>query len=283
MLKSISTDIFRICSQKNPFGYIKDVISKRGNNPWSLSIDSSIRELEKRKKNEKLKAEVEQYLKHDIPDHFKSGSIFYLARHVPTPNFETLRFADIKTPSYIQKVISIDSHDIFAPKNNLKKSLGKMPVHYEKSKKGEVTVEYRNYTIIDFNTYAGKRFCDVQTVWKEPLIDFHLSLCDTFLPTTISIYDDSAWINRNSRENILEHYKKFLALFLVHGILAEDFLRTGSEKDFTENVFIPAFRFIKEKFGFEPLITDLLPHDPDSEYWSGYPYAIGEVIKSKLR
>lgn len=49
-------------------------------------------ELERRKRDPVLRKKIEEYLKADIPPYFGESPVLYLARHIATPNFETLRF-----------------------------------------------------------------------------------------------------------------------------------------------------------------------------------------------
>lgn len=246
----------------------------------------AIEELERRKKDTGLRKKIEEYLKEDIPQHFQDGPILYLARHVATPNFETLRFLHLVEPLNIPTVIGQDVKDKFVPHNQLKKALGRMSISTGMSKKGDAYHEqFSNVCVIDFNTSNGKQFKDIRTTWGEGLVDFHQRLFAETCNGPVRIVDDSEWIDRQSRGDLLEHYKRFLALFLVHGVLFEDFeTEDEEEKEFVQKVLIPAFRFVERKFGYAPLITQLTPTSVESPgFWLRYPKNIGEVIAKSAK
>lgn len=237
----------------------------------------ALEELRRRQDDASLRARVEEYLNGDIPEHFQNEPILYLARHIATPNFETLRFLHIADAAEMQTVIGQDPKDIFVPQNQLKRSFGKLPVSLGLVKKdGEFQELYRHISVIDFNASNGKPLMDIDTVWGESLVGFHNRLFSLATPFPVTLVDDSAWIDRNCRGEILEHYKRFLALFLVHGILFEDYLLVDREEErFIREILIPAHSFVKKKFGVAPLITQLNPTTIESsKYWMSYPHQI---------
>lgn len=228
---------------------------------------------------------VERYLGGDIPPHFANGPILYLARHVATPNFETLRFLHLVEPVPLPTVIGQDLEDKFVPKNALKRALGKLPISTDIGMKNGICQEsYERVSIVDFNAMSGKRFNEIQTLWGEPLAAFHESLFPVLAHTNVRIIDESAWISRQHRGNLLAHYKKFLALFVVHGILFEDYaLEDREEAIFIERVLRPAYRFIEREFGCRPLIAPLTPTSVESaEFWISYPKRVLGIVKDRI-
>lgn len=258
--------------------------------PWSTSdlltpLDEAIVELERRREDPQLAQKIEEYLKNDIPEHFREGPVLYLARHVATPNFETLRFLHLVESLPLPVVLSHDLNDRFVPKNPLKKALGKIPVLTSLSiKEGRCQEAYERISVVDFNAASGKQFKDIRTIWGEPLAGFHESLFPALAERTARIVDESAWIDRQHRGDLLAHYKKFLALFIIHGILFEDYaLEDKEEAIFIERVLRPAYRFVEKEFGYRPLIAQLTPTSMESpEFWISYPKQTLALIKDKL-
>ena len=258
--------------------------------PWSMSelltpLDEAVAELNRRREDPALKEKVEQYLAGDIPEHFQDGPILYLARHVASPNFETLRFLHLVEPVGIQAVISQDLKDRFVPKNALKKALGKLPVSTGVSMRdGAYHENYERVTIVDFNNANGKPFQDIRTLWGESLASFHAELFGALTPHPVRIVDDSSWIDRQHRGDLLAHYKKFLALFIVHGVLFEDYaLEDKEEAEFIDSVLRPAYREIEVRFGVRPLIAQLTPTSIETpEFWISYPRQVLTIVQERL-
>lgn len=231
--------------------------------------DEALYLLRQRGKDTHLRSKIEYYLDNDIPDYFKKEPIGYLARHVATPNFETIHFLNICRQNNIPSFIGQDPSDIFVTNNDLKKALGKLPIHFSDSI-DESRFSYT--TIIDFNTTQGKKFKEIKTLYGQDLIDFHNNLFLNFYKEPVNIVDDSAWISRKHRGDLLAHYKKFLALLVVHGVMFEYYIKDDPyELKFVKEVLIPAFIFIEEKFGHRPLIVSLVNDGDENKNWYGYP------------
>lgn len=249
------------------------------------SFPEALEELKNRQENQALRKAVESYLRKDIPPVFQSGPVLYLARHVVTPNFETLRFLHLVEAAGYPVAIGQDPKDKFVSLNSIKHALGKLS--FLKSLKrtdAGYDEQYEHHSVVDFNTNDGKSFDSIQTHWGEGIVDFHNDLLRKASTIPVIISDDSAWIDRHHRGNLLEHYKKFLALFLLHGILFEDYLpHDPGEAKFIEDVLKPAFIFIESKFGFRPLITHLNPTGVESSrFWIAYPASVRKLIDEKI-
>lgn len=245
-------------------------------------LDEAVEEIRRRNSDPELRRKVEEYLKGDIPEHFSSPPVLYLARHVATPNFETLRFLHLVEPLELKTVIGQDLKDKFVPKNQLKKALGKLSVSTGMSKVDGVFVEqFENVRIIDFNKHSGEPFHTIETEWGEKLSDFHKRLFSELTKREVAVVDDSDWIDRQHRGKLLAHYKKFLALFIVHGILFEDYaVDDAEERKFVRRILRPAFRHIEKTFGYKPLIAQLTPTSVESAgYWISYPTQALQVLK----
>lgn len=248
-------------------------------------LPDALKELERRRLDSKLTEAVRKYLDDDIPPYCKDEPVLYLARHIATPNFETKRFVHLTAETGLKTVLGQDTKDIFVPQNPLKHALGKMPIHMGTSQKNGKTIErFQNISIIDFNTSNGKPFSDIKTVWGEPLATFHARLCEWYLQKPVPVVDDADWIERNGRGNLLEHYKRFLALFIRDGILFEDYIAEDKdERQFILKVLRPAFSFIEKKFGVRPLIANLATTSTESgTFWYSYPAEIKKMLDSHL-
>lgn len=247
-----------------------------------IPLDKAVREIHKRRKDEALVRAVRDYLDGDIPPHFdQEKPIFYLSRHIATPNEETMRFMqlcrafDPKAPI----VIGQDIDDVFVGNNILKHNLGKLKIQSGYNKNHQPI--YKHETIIDFSEAQGTKLKHIETVCDVSLIDFHAEMLNRLRPTEINIADESDWVSRNHRGNLLEHYKKFLALLIVHGIMFEYY--EDEDRDFVYNILIPAYKFVKQKFGHAPLITFLVdPREELEKDWNAYPSSVQPYVENCL-
>lgn len=248
-------------------------------------LPEAMEELERRLKDRELLKRVENYLQGDIPEHFQQPPILYLARHVATPNLETLRFLHLVEPLGLKTVIGQDLKDRFVSQNVLKKSLCKMRISKGiESGQGGFFENFETVHIADINECNGKQLSEVRTNWGQPLPSFHKELFSKLTRIPVNIVDDSPWIDRHGRGDIVAHYKDFLALFVTHGILFEDYLLDNAQEErFVNEVLRPAFIHVKETFGVQPLIARLNPTTVESDrYWLSYPAPTLEILKRHL-
>lgn len=267
-----------------PFSVFLKRKNSRKKDFFITPFSEAVEELKRRQKDPVLHQRVHEYLNADIPDYFLEAPVFYLARHIATPNFETLRFVHLLESAGFKIIISQDEKDIFVPANKMKKDLLKLPIHLGFSFKNGVYHErYQYLSIADFNKANGKSFSEIKTHWGQSVTDFHKELCQKFFHKEVAIIDDSLWIDRNHRGSLLEHYKKFLALFINHGVLFEDYLFDDEqEKKFIKDVLKPAFQWVEDHFGYRPLITRLNPTSVESpHFWLSYPSELRKIIESK--
>ncbi len=246
----------------------------------------AVQELEKRRKDPTLQKKVEEYLAGDIPEYFKDGPIFYLARHTVTPNFETLRFIHLIRQLGLKTVISQDSKGLFVSQNQIKRALCKLPICRRITQKdGKLNEHYQNVTIVDFNEADGKSFAEIKTLWGEKLIDFHTRLFSELNVQMIETPDDAKWLDRHHRGDLLEHYKKLLALFVVHGIFFENYnVDDEHEVLFVKQILRPACRFIEQRFGYRPIIVQIFPTEPESyHFWMSYPAKVLDIVRESMK
>jgi len=266
------------------YPYFSEVLQQEtGSGRFLTPYPVALEEVHKRSRDTGLRKRVEEYLGGDIPEYMRERPVLYLARHVATPNFETLRFLHLLEPLDLPIVLSQDTKDTFTSANMLKRFLGKLPVCTRVTQKAGVTHElYQHKTVIDFTKAQGKPFSEVETLWGEPLAQFHARLFTELSTVPPIITDDAEWIDRNSRGDLLAHYKRFLALFVAHGVLFEDYLVEDKEEEhFVREVLEPAFTFVEETFGVRPLITQLTPSSVESvKFWLSYPKDVLPLLKA---
>lgn len=247
----------------------------------------AIGEIKRRRLDSELRKRVEDYLENDIPEYFQGEPVLYLCRHLASPNIQTLRFLHVVREEGMKTVIGQDTKDIFASLNQLKKPLAKLRICTGIFHEGDrVTEQFQNVSIVDINQANGKPLEAIQTKWGEPLVEFHNNLFKELTNDPVHIEEDSAWVDRYSRGDLLAEYKKFLALFLVHGIMFEDYPMEDSEEEalFVTDILRPAMRHVMDRFGIRPLIAPLVPMGIGSTaLWEGYPPEVLEVVEANLQ
>src|SRR3989344_3788091 len=128
----------------------------------------------------------------------------------------------------------------------------------------------KKVAIVDINAATRKPLDEIRTLWGESLVDFHTNLFPR--GQRVFIHDDKEWIDRNGRGNLLELYKRFLALFIVDAVFFEDYTVDNEyERQFRIEVVRPAFDFVEHYFGVRPLIVQSVPKSEESSlYWLSY-------------
>lgn len=233
-------------------------------------LSEAIKILESRKKDHKIKDQVEKLLGNNIPKIFKkNGNNCYQFRQVATPNYEGQWFIKIARSLGLKPNFCEFHDDKFTTNNNFKLSLGQIKIHHGFKKDGEVILEKIN--IIDLKKNDGKKLKEVNTNWSENLIDFHKKLFKLYKFDTkgIDCSDLSAWHNEIAN-NPFDSYVKVFLLFITHGILFENFLTYGKESIFTKEVVLPAFEEVKKLTGLKPLIVPIPPMDKEYDDYIVY-------------
>lgn len=231
-------------------------------------------EIKKRWKDKELQKKVKAYLGGSVPDPFKENPRAVLSRNIITPNFELFYFLDLAKISKLKPIGLEGSNDKFCTKNSDKVSLAKLSFLKKESKgKGKkAECEKFNTRMIDMMGCDGKKFRDIKTLWGEKLVDFHHRMLDEY-GCQVDLFDDFEWFSqKGKRSNPKQYYENFLALFLCHGILFENFHDQGKEVNFTEDIIIKNFLKIKDIFGMKPLIVPLVPREDEGQlyYWNSY-------------
>ncbi len=257
------------------FSVIKN---KGGNNMYDgiyIKSHQAVSELQRRKKNKTLDGMIEKWFcENHLPEGFvnltKHNVVGVLARHVPSYKYEDIKFIEIANKLGIIPYWISYRKDTFTTRNPDKNSLWKLSVPNGKG--------LRNIKLLK-RPDRYERFSLDQIVLRngEKLVDFHKRIRKFFIPDLCeNIVECSPWLGKfkNSRE----YYKYYLALFIKHAILFEEFHPQGSNKDedkFRMQVVEPAIVKIEEFFGLKPLIVRIP--------WIGnelntYPKEIEELI-----
>ena len=243
-------------------------------------LPEAVLEIKKRREDAELIKRVDEYLNGDIPKHFnREEPILYLSRHIATPNYESLRFVELGKPHNLPLVIGQDSRGKFVSNNDIKRPLGKMPVTKGFSSRQDEIIE--NFTIVDFADAQGKPFGDIKTKRGADLVQFHNELFSKIYPTEVEVAEEADWVDRNHRGDLLEQYKKMLALMCTYGIMFESY--TDNDKDFVRTILKPAMAAVELCIGCKPLIVEHI--DPKLELtrdWNGYPSVLYQYIKQHL-
>jgi hypothetical protein len=211
------------------------------------------------------------YATASIPEPFLEGNCAVLARFVTTPNYEVLRFLKLAASYGLTPILIEYPSDKFVGKNAGKRALAKMGFYNGCGRKGGRKIEWMK--VIDFNTWHGKYFSDIVTVWGESFAAFHRRLFfrefPDFPPTLILNISD--WYLKMGGSASI-YYEPLLTIFLSNAILFETYLFDPSEITFSRDIVLPAFCRVKEQFGIRPLITPLDPPGQEGdEYWTLYP------------
>ena len=244
-------------------------------------LSEAIQILKERQKDDNIKKRIEDLLNGDIPEPLRKIDRYGISgKQVATPNFDTRWFIEL-TKDHGLKTFFLEYHsDKFTSNNFFKHSLGQLRIHNNFNKHGDNIEE--KMTIVDFNKCNGRCLKDIHTLWGEPLVAFHKRLFDVYNFSTrdeFIFYDESGWLKRNGTTPE-KYYERDLLLYIYHGILFENFLLTGSDGEFTENILLPAFEKVFNLTGLKPLIVPIPPMEVEEEaHWFSYDKKIRPNIK----
>lgn len=236
-----------------------------------IPIEEAVVELKRRQGDESLREAVESFLLNDIPASLQNQDDLkaVLFRNIFTPDYELEVFEGIAERFSLSPVLLEYIDDKFVAINEDKYALGKLYFYLGTSASTDTNMFAKK--VIDFNEAEGKQMKDLVTLSGEGLVDFHHRMLGLFNPEALSrIEDVSVWLHEHGG-TAKEYYKQFLALFIRHGILLDNFRTEGVEAGFSERVFGPAFDMVEQNFGLKPLICALQdPSDENNPKWWGY-------------
>ena len=244
-------------------------------------LEEAKKELEKRWNDKELKNKVGEYLEDNIPLIIRDEPKAICTFHVATPNWAFFHFWEESNRADLKPLVFEYLDDLFVTTNFDKASLAKMVFYHGKNDHGDMITSHEN--VIDLGgRHEKKKIKDIETVWGENFVDFHHRAIKTFYEN-IEIHDGSDWYHKMGR-NPTEYYKYVFALYIRNGILFENYLLTSKEKKFTEEILLPAFEFVWNKFGVKPLIVPISPqNEADKKHWWCYPEFIKILIGGKKK
>ncbi len=241
-------------------------------------LSEALRLLEERRNNPELVSQIQYLLNNDIPEILKENKCGVQFRQIATPNNDLRHFVAITKENDLKPIFFEYLDDKFTSNNDFKHSLGQLRVQGSINKKDFYPVE--KITIMDFNKHNGKKLKEVNTLWGEPLLDFHRKLftADNYDLDNLTFYDASLWFKQHG-EQPAKYYKDFFLLFICHGILFENFLLNDTDGEFSRNVVLPAIERVMNLTGLRPLVVPIGPIDMElDDYWVSYHPVIKTLI-----
>ncbi len=233
-----------------------------------FTYEEAVDELKRRQSDTELIKKIVDDLK-EVPSalEIKSTINSVLFRQVATPNYETRRFIHLSDGGNLNPILWEYHSDKFVSNNEYKRSLGKIKFFFGEGKKGGKIIKQE--TIVDFNKFNGKTLKEVECINGKSLISFHKELLFDAYPhfPKGNIFDASDWFFSHGKK-AEEYYVNFLKLFIVHGILFENFMLNKEEREFTENIFYPSYKKVCKEYGLKPVIVALEPTEIEGdEFW----------------
>lgn len=245
-----------------------------------ISAKEASQEIGKRWGDIQLRRRVEDYLKNDIPEVFRTAPHAFISRHVMSPNFEFFSFLDQVKTTGLEPLGLEYLHDKFVTKNEDKYYLGKMYFYEGIGKHGGQKIF--PVKLIDFDRWDGRRIDAIETVQFQSFIDVHHRLLGSLLPENNRI-DMSEFYQRNGG-HAKRYYQYILTLYICHGVLFENFLTNDFYRDLTENIFLPTYKEITNEFGVKPLIVPLVSRqEEENVYWRYYPISLQAKLSDILQ
>ncbi len=220
-------------------------------------FSEALRTLKERQHDLELQTKVSDFFAlHGIPEPLVGELRAIISRCIATPNFEMKYFLEMSKMVGLDPLI-LEYPGKFVNMNSEKYLLGKM--YFVTKRDGHRFISEKK-NIIDFNATEGKMFKDIQTYTGESVVDLHHRLFKSVFPDSYShIHDFAEWFDITKNSNN-EYYFAFFTLFVVHGILFENyFSQDPDEYEFFCTKVLPSFKKVEEYFGVRPLIIPLLP------------------------
>lgn len=242
-------------------------------------LEEAKKEIQRRWNDKELKKKVEKFLGKDIPHFFQNEPRAAYVRDIISPNNEFFYFWDIVGDTGVKPVLVEYSTGKFVARNINKYHLCRMYFHHGIGKHGGGKIECSH--VVNFNTMEGKKMHKVRTIWNESVVDFHHGLLEKTKPeiNRDDIVDFSKWFDKHKKKT-RHWYLHYLALFICHGILFENFIMDNGEKEFTEKKILPSFHALVKKFGVRPIVVPISPIESENDlYWWLYPGHIKKHLK----
>ncbi len=238
-------------------------------------LEDALRELERRRADRSIMQRMDSFFSKLGVPFIDLAPAFVFCRDIITPNHEYERVRELAT-SLPLALFEFDAK--FVAANNDSYHLCRLRFDSNSGNGSECL------RIVDFNAYEGKYFSEIQTVNGILLHSFHHKMLDYMFPNTSnSIRDITTWF-LVTRELSPHYYFHFLALFLTHGILLENYVvEQASEADFFFQRMLPSFLMCEQEFGLRPLIVPPLPLElEESNHWVTYTHDIMDFATQQM-
>jgi hypothetical protein len=206
------------------------------------------------------------------------------ARQVATAMYCDHMFHDLATRMGFNPLWAEWVDDLYDSKNEYKQRLLQRVIAGGQGRSGGVQTEHhRLLGRMRLAEIEGQPLSTILTDEGHSLVEFHHGL----RPSEWQQFDLSSWVVE-AGASPKKFYLPFLAMFLAHGILVENFHESGKEHNqgdkFTAEVFWPAFSSLNRKFGIRPIIVRL-PWHPSSFHYPrpGQPWIEQAAIPPEFR
>lgn len=238
------------------------------------------RELPRRRNDQRLMKNVADFLGRYLLQELTTEPKAVLSRTIISPNTEFRYFLDIAQEAGLRP-LGLEYHDTFVARNPDKYHLARL--YFAHTRKNG-TRFLSSMRVVDFHAYEGKNVTDIQTIHGASLIAFHHHLLMAAYPDMHkNIVDISQWF-QTTRHASPFYYVYFLALFVCHGVLCDNFLLGDKgEADFFSEKVYPSFQEIQKMFGVKPLIYPLLPIENEKDrQWMAYEAQLKPRVEAML-
>lgn len=233
-------------------------------------LKDAVAEIYRRRKDSLLRAHVQRLLATlQVQPTFVTAlerPVGLYCRNIISPNHEFNLLQQI-FPGHVLEPVLLEYNAKFVARNNDSYHLCRLRFEHPTQPSGECR------RIVDFNTYEGRRFCEIQTLTGEPLHHVHRRLlAHEYGGLLQRIGDISEWFDHASEQHAHKYFH-YLSLFVTHGVLFENFLAHDTEEQsLVLGRVLPAFNAVCETFGVKPLIVRIMPKSSEySRYWNMYP------------
>ena len=240
------------------------------------------KEVWKRWNDKELRKKVEEFLRGDIPQFLQKNPGAALVRHIASPNYELIYFLELTKQLGLDYRCVEFPEDKFVTCNKDKYYLCRLHMYNGLSK--DIKEKISSKKIIEIQKCEGKKFSEIKTISGESLTDLHHKLLFNLAPQTREkLYDISPWFIRNG-PRAGNYYLHYLALFICHGVLFENFSLKSEIKEngFNRKVVLPSIKKLVEIFGVKPLIVPIVPIESESlPHWEQYPLEVEKILKKE--
>jgi len=187
-----------------------------------------------------------------------------MARQIATFRYEDVAFAELCQKHGLTPVWLEYTGDKMSSESSFKRSLLRVHFCSGRGKNGGLQLQ-KPKNLADLNLYVGKPINTIATQ-DGLLVDFHHQHQDKVCLGAIRS-DATKWVKKMGGAR--DYYEAFLAIFIAHAVLFEDYHGGESGKvldHFTSIIFEPAWQAVTKRFGVSPLIYPL-PWIPEFKYY----------------